>query len=108
MPPRLDLVVVGAGSTGAALAAMAARAGMRVRVVERRAVDEGGARWVNDVPRWCFTAARFSEPPDHVVAGPREGFAATLFAGWGPHKLEVGTPAVLPIRHARARRVAAR
>ncbi len=66
-----DVVVVGAGATGAACAAFLAEAGFDVVCVERRALDEAGARWVNGVPRAAFSAAGVAlpEPPEHM-GGP--------------------------------------
>ncbi|HTJ42514.1 MAG TPA: NAD(P)/FAD-dependent oxidoreductase, partial [Kofleriaceae bacterium] len=59
---HVDVVVVGAGSTGAAAAAFLAEAGARVIVVERRRLDEAGARWVNGVPLAAYREAGL-EPP---------------------------------------------
>jgi menaquinone-9 beta-reductase len=74
-----DLAIVGAGSAGAALAGRAARAGMRVVVLERRSLEEAGARWVNGVARWMFDAAGVAPPGDDERVG-REG-AFHLVAG---------------------------
>lgn len=62
-----DVVVVGAGATGAACAAFLAEAGLDVVCVERRALTEAGARWVNGVPRAAFARAGVAlpEPPEH-------------------------------------------
>ncbi|MBN2498436.1 MAG: FAD-dependent oxidoreductase [Deltaproteobacteria bacterium] len=46
---RFDVVVVGAGVAGSAAALLLARAHRRVVLVERRALDEAGARWHNGV-----------------------------------------------------------
>jgi flavin-dependent dehydrogenase len=76
--PMLDVVVVGAGSSGAAAAALLAERGMRVICVERRPLDRAGASWVNGVPRAAFAEAGIALPgadesdgrpaPFHVVA----------------------------------------
>lgn len=67
---RFDVVVVGAGSTGAAAAAMFAERGRRVALVERRRLDVAGARWINDVPPWLFDEAGVArpEPPERRCA----------------------------------------
>jgi flavin-dependent dehydrogenase len=60
--PRVDVVVVGAGSAGAAAAAFLAEAGARVALVERRRLDQAGARWVNGVPLAAFREAGVAPP----------------------------------------------
>ena len=67
VPSQADVVVVGAGATGAACAAFLAEAGMDVVCVERRALAQAGARWVNGVPRAAFQQAGVAlpEPPEH-------------------------------------------
>lgn len=75
---HFDVLVVGAGSTGAAAAAFLAEAGLSVLCVERRPLAEAGARWVNGVPRAAFAEAgvdlpgsdeSFGHPaPFHLVA----------------------------------------
>jgi flavin-dependent dehydrogenase len=57
-----DVLVVGAGSAGAGVAAGLARRGYRVLVVDRREVGTTGARWVNAVPAWCFDEAGLARP----------------------------------------------
>lgn len=78
MSSRADVVVVGAGSSGAAVSALLAERGLRVICVERRRLDLAGARWVNGVPRAAFVAAAIELPgpgesegepaPFHLVA----------------------------------------
>ena len=73
-----DVIVVGAGSSGAAAAALLAERGMRVACVERRPLANAGARWVNGVPRAAFIEAGIALPgrgesegrpaPFHLVA----------------------------------------
>jgi flavin-dependent dehydrogenase len=74
-----DVIVVGAGTSGAALASMLAESGMRVLCVEKRPLADAGARWINGVPRASFAEAGIPLPgPDesdgkpavfHLVAG---------------------------------------
>lgn len=74
-----DVIVVGAGTSGAAVAGMLAAQGMRVACLERRPLDEAGARWINGVPRAAFHTARIALPdrdesdgrpaPFHLRAG---------------------------------------
>jgi len=71
---NVDLAIVGAGSAGAALALHAARAGMRVVVLERRALDDAGARWVNGVARWMFDEAGIAAPQGDERVGDERAF----------------------------------
>jgi flavin-dependent dehydrogenase len=64
MSSRADAVVVGAGSSGAAAAALLAERGMRVICVERRPLERAGAAWVNGVPRAAFAEAGIALPGD--------------------------------------------
>ncbi len=57
-----DVVVVGLGSAGAAVARAFADEGRRVVAIDKRAVGDTGARWVNAVPEWCFERARVRMP----------------------------------------------
>jgi flavin-dependent dehydrogenase len=91
----LDVAIAGAGSAGAALAAMAARAGMRVACVDRRPLDRAGARWVNGVPRWMFEEAGLHSPRGDELAGA--GHAFHLVAGWGPDRVVVRGHDVLDV-----------
>jgi flavin-dependent dehydrogenase len=61
---RVDVIVVGAGSSGAAVSAFLAERGLRVICLERRPLDEAGARWVNGVPRAAFVEAGVALPGD--------------------------------------------
>lgn len=84
---RVDVVVVGAGSAGAAAAAFCAARGMRVLVLESGSLDGAGARWVNTVPGWCFDRAGLGRPDG--ASGELRGGAAPfhLVAGWGPSRV---------------------
>lgn len=64
MSTRADVIVVGAGSSGAAVSAFLAEHGLRVICLERRSLDEAGARWVNGVPRSAFVDAGIALPPE--------------------------------------------
>lgn len=59
---KYDALVLGAGSAGASAALSLARAGKSVIVVERRALADAGARWVNGVPLWMFDSASIDRP----------------------------------------------
>lgn len=88
-----DAVVVGAGTAGLGAAVQLARRGMRVVVLERKRMGEGGARWDNGVLAWQFTRAGFAPP-----AGPevRSGTGRTHMrgpGGAGPVVLD-GTPTI--------------
>ncbi len=71
MPPHADVIVVGAGSSGAAVSALLAERGLRVVCLERRRLDRAGARWVNGVPRGAFVDAGIELPgPDESDGSP--------------------------------------
>ncbi|MCC6901570.1 MAG: NAD(P)-binding protein [Polyangiaceae bacterium] len=82
-----DLAIVGAGTAGAALAFFAAKRGLRVVCLERRAAREAGARWVNGVPGWAFDAAGLDRPRDAEVFGA--GHEMHLLAGFGPRRVTI-------------------
>jgi flavin-dependent dehydrogenase len=62
---RTDVLVVGAGSAGAAAARFFAERGRSVLLVDKRERGATGARWVNLVPRWCFERAGIRVPCGH-------------------------------------------
>ena len=82
-PRRPDVLIVGAGTAGAAAALFCARRGLSVVCLDRRPLDEAGARWVNGVPRWVFGAVGLAPP-----LPPEErsrGVPFRMVAGWdGP------------------------
>ena len=65
---EFEIVVMGAGSAGSAVAAFLAEAGLRVALVERRRMSDAGARWVNGIPHWMFSRAGVALPeaPERV------------------------------------------
>ncbi|MBA2664183.1 MAG: FAD-binding protein [Bradymonadaceae bacterium] len=92
---RADVVVVGAGSAGSAAALLCARRGLSVLCLDRRPIEQAGARWVNGVPGWMFDWAGIGRPgvPELLSAG--EPFH--MFAGWGPERLVVREHDVLEV-----------
>lgn len=66
---RLDAVVVGAGSAGAAVAWQLARRGLRVAAIDRRPLERCGARWVNGIPIWTFDEAYVPRPEPPELRG---------------------------------------
>lgn len=59
---RADVLVVGAGSAGAAAARLFADQGRSVVLADKRERGATGARWLNLVPRWCFERAGVATP----------------------------------------------
>jgi flavin-dependent dehydrogenase len=59
---RWDVAVLGAGSAGAATAALCAARGLRVVCLERRPLDAAGACWTNAVPGRFFDEAGLPRP----------------------------------------------
>ncbi|UJR81372.1 NAD(P)/FAD-dependent oxidoreductase [Sandaracinus amylolyticus] len=69
LPERVELLVVGAGTAGAAVASLGARAGLRTLLVDRGPLERAGAQWINAVPRWCFDEARIAQPRGAELVG---------------------------------------
>lgn len=82
-----DVVILGAGTAGAAAAAACAKAGMRVTVLEAGSLDDAGAHWFNGVPAWAFDEADVAKPTGPEKAA--QGVPFHLVAGWGPHRVVV-------------------
>ncbi|GEM_PF-3072987 len=78
-----DVVVIGAGTAGAAAGLHCARQGLRTLVLDRGDLDTAGARWVNGVARAAFLEADVGVPEPPELRG--EGEPMHLVAGWdGP------------------------
>lgn len=90
-----DVIVVGAGTAGAAAAAGCAEGGLRCLLLDRGRFESAGARWVNGVPLHSFAEAGLQAP------GPGErrggGHPFHIVAGWGPQRVLVRDSAVLEI-----------
>lgn len=105
LPAEVDVVIVGAGTAGAAAAARFASQGARTLCLERRPLAEAGARWVNGVPRRFFAEAGLELPRAAHLGGPRP---FNLVAG--EHRvriaehdvLDVDMRALVALLHARA------
>lgn len=100
-----DVLVVGAGSAGAATAAFFARQGRRVVLVDKRPRGETGARWVNAVPKWCFDEARVARPSgDELPFGDHE----SAFHLVGPSRRWSVAMRDVPILHVDMRKLVSR
>lgn len=88
-PERPDVLVVGAGSAGAAAAAFLAEQGRHVVVVDTRRPEAAGARWANGIPGWCFDEAGLARPapPERLRPGATHG--AVLCDATGSHRVHV-------------------
>ncbi len=82
-----DLLIVGAGTAGSALAGFAAQAGLSVTCLERRALHRAGARWVNGVLARQFSEAGVAQPTGAELRG--DGHTFHLVAGYGPRKISI-------------------
>ena len=94
-----DVVVVGAGTAGANVAQRLARAGRRVVLVERRALDVGGAQWHNGLLERHFDRAGVARPvaPERVDRRP----ISHLVAPDGTHTLTVQDTPMITVDMAR-------
>lgn len=90
-----DVIVVGAGSAGAATALQTARHGLATLLVDKHGFAEAGARWVNGVHGRAFDEAGVERPraPELRAAGHR----FHLVAGWGPYALTFDDTGVLDV-----------
>jgi len=70
VPREVDVAIVGAGTAGAAAARGFARGGARVVCVERRPLDQAGARWVNGITRSALVEAGVELPASASLGGP--------------------------------------
>jgi menaquinone-9 beta-reductase len=97
------MLVVGAGTAGAATAALCAERGIDVLCLERGPLDRAGARWVNGVPAAAFDAAGIDRPSGAELRGGGDGFH--LVAGHGPERVVMRDHGVLEVdmRHLVAR-----
>ncbi len=59
---RYEVVVVGAGTAGAAAAGLLAAAGLKTALLDARPMDGAGARWVAAVPPRLFDQAGLARP----------------------------------------------
>jgi flavin-dependent dehydrogenase len=82
-----DVLVVGGGTAGLAVARAAARRGLGVRLLERGPLEDAGAQWVNGVPDWCFDEGDLPRPQAPERRGPCG--AVHLIVGWGPDRVVV-------------------
>lgn len=87
MGEAVDVLVVGCGTAGAAVARACARRGLSVVAVDSKPLDQAGARWVNGVPGWAFDDGGLSRPTGAECHGVGHGFH--MVAGFGPGKLTV-------------------
>ncbi|NCQ60039.1 MAG: hypothetical protein GW913_05115 [Myxococcales bacterium] len=87
LPASVDLVVVGAGTAGAALAGAAAARGLSVLCLERGDLGAAGARWVNGVSDEAFIEAGVPLPTGEELLS--EGGNFHLLAGWGPERIVI-------------------
>ncbi|MCB9732103.1 MAG: FAD-binding protein [Deltaproteobacteria bacterium] len=90
-----DVVIVGAGTAGAAAALHCARAGLATVCLDRRPLGEAGARWVNGVPAWAFDETDLPRPVRPELRG--DGAPFHLVVGWGPDRLTVDRHGVLEV-----------
>ncbi|MFO0751117.1 MAG: FAD-dependent oxidoreductase [Myxococcota bacterium] len=90
-----DVVVVGAGSAGSAAALHTARRGLRTLVVERRALADAGAHWVNSIYGGAFEESQIARPEAPELRG--SGHRFHMVAGWGPVSISMAANDVLDL-----------
>ncbi len=87
--------MVGAGTAGAAAAALLAERGLSVLCLERGSLERAGERWVNGVPEWTFRESGIEPPEGAELRGA--GHAFHLVGGWGPRRVVVRDHRVLEV-----------
>lgn len=87
----MDVVVIGAGTAGAASALFLASRGLRVRMIDARPREKVGARWVNGVERTLYERVDLPSPPDNVVF--HKGGRFIVSDPDGNHRQVVDSPA---------------
>lgn len=92
---KADVAIVGAGTAGSAAALACAERGLDVICIDRRPLDQAGARWVNGVAGWMFDEAEIARPQGDELVG--EGHDFYLVAGHGPEKLRLRDHGVLEV-----------
>ncbi len=95
MSHDVDVLVVGAGTAGAAVARACARRGLSVKAIDSRPLDEAGARWVNGVPAWAFAAADVPAPQGAELVG--HGSVFHMVAGFGPGRVTLPSDGLLEV-----------
>lgn len=79
---QVDVVVVGAGTAGAAAAGKCARAGLSVICLDVRRLERAGPRWSAWVPRWCFHEAQVDEPSGEELLGAARRVHTAFEESW--------------------------
>ena len=105
MSPLYDLIVVGGGSAGSAVARATAQAGLGTVLLEKGSLDDAGAGWVNGVHGRSFDEAGVARPeaPERRATRPLVGVSDHgphhfhLVAGWGPDRLSFTDTGVLEV-----------
>lgn len=95
LPDRVDLLVVGAGTAGAAAAARAAARGLRVLCVDRAPLPGAGAHWRNGVSREAFAEAGVPASTGDELCGDAGLFH--MLAGHGPERVLLRDHGVLDV-----------
>jgi flavin-dependent dehydrogenase len=95
LPASVDVAIVGAGTAGAAAAALCAERGLRTVCVDRAPLAGAGATWVNAVPGWMFACAGIAEPTGAELRGGVQ--PVRLHAGWGARHVLIDGHGVLDV-----------
>ena len=90
-----DVLVIGAGTAGAAVARACAKKGLRTLCLERGTLDRAGARWINGAPGGAFDEAGLARPAPPELRG--DGGLFHLVAGWGPTRVSIADSEVLEV-----------
>ncbi len=87
LPERADILIVGAGTAGAACAWHAARHGLRAVCVDAGLLNKAGARWINGVSARLFDEAGIPMPDGAELRGADATFH--MFLGFTTERISV-------------------
>jgi flavin-dependent dehydrogenase len=87
LPENVDVLIVGAGTAGAACAWHAARHGLSVLCLDAGPFDRAGARWVNGISARLFDEADIPAPEGEELRGGNGPF--NMFLGFSDQRIRV-------------------
>ena len=84
-----DVLIVGAGSAGSAVAARLAAAGRDVILTDQRHRRDAGVGWINAIPAWCFDEAGLARPEPPEATRPAGRHTAILKNAEGTTRIAI-------------------
>ena len=69
-----NVTIVGAGTCGAFLGLLLAKAGIKTMIIDQQAFGKTGATWVNGIPNWMLKEADFGPLKENEIFSKNEPF----------------------------------